>query len=118
MGHTATPGKEGNKLLCQQADLVENSGVCALFEGEQIALFYLPHQNPPVYCIGNFDPKGGANVLSRGIVGDQQGELAVASPLYKHHYSLLSGRCLEDDTVEVRVYPVVLEGGAVFLLRD
>ena len=29
-----------------------------------------------------------ANVLSRGLVGDLQGERVVASPIYKHHFSL------------------------------
>ena len=33
---------------------------------------------------------------SRGIVGDLQGEPVVASPIYKHHFSLITGRCLED----------------------
>jgi nitrite reductase (NADH) large subunit len=35
-----------------------------------------------------------AHVLSRGIVGELRGERVVASPLYKHHYSLATGRCL------------------------
>ena len=41
-----------------------------------------------VYALDNFDPHSGANVLSRGIVGDLSGELVVASPVYKHHFSL------------------------------
>jgi hypothetical protein len=50
-------------------------------------------------------------VLSRGIVGDVKGERVVASPLYKHHYSLLTGRCLEDSSKSVNVYPArVLDG--------
>ena len=66
--------------------------------------------------IDNYDPIGGANVLSRGIVGDINGELVVASPLYKQHFSLLSGRCLEDDSVQVSVYQARLEGDAVIVM--
>ena len=54
-------------ILCQQADLIPNSGICAQVQGEQIALFYLPRENPQVYAIGNWDPIGKANVLSRGM---------------------------------------------------
>ena len=50
--------------ICTREDLVAGSGVAALINGEQVALFYLPDQSPPLYAIGNHDPIGGANVLS------------------------------------------------------
>lgn len=34
--------------------------------------------------------------MSRGIIGDLQGERVIASPIYKQHFSLATGRCLED----------------------
>ncbi|HWK55578.1 MAG TPA: nitrite reductase small subunit NirD [Hyphomicrobiales bacterium] len=101
-------------LLCREEDLVADSGVCALCEGRQVALFWLPQQLPALYAIGNHDPLGGANVLARGIVGDVDGEPVVASPLYKQHYSLRDGRCLEDAAVRVPVYPVTLRDGHVY----
>jgi nitrite reductase (NADH) small subunit len=101
--------------VCLRRDLVEDGGVCVLFEGEQIALYYLPGETPALYALSNRDPIGGANVLSRGIVGDVGGELVVASPLYKHHYCLRSGRCLEDDSVHIKVYPVALAGEGVYI---
>lgn len=101
---------------CKLDDLVMGGGVCALVDGCQVAVFYLPDEQPAVYAIDNFDPIGGANVLSRGIVGDVRGELVVASPLYKEHYSLLSGRCLEKDA-GVRVWPVQISGDAVQVRR-
>jgi nitrite reductase (NADH) small subunit len=101
--------------LCTIADLVPNAGVTALFNNEQIALFYLPGENPTVYATANRDPIGNANVLSRGIVGDIKGELVVASPLYKQHFSLLSGQCLEDDSVSIPVYDVVVDGDRVLI---
>lgn len=101
--------------VCKLNDLVEGSGVCALLpDGQQVALFYLKGESR-LFAIGNHDPLGKANVLSRGIVGDVRGEPVVASPLYKQHFSLLDGRCMEDETVRVPVYPVRLEGERVFL---
>lgn len=90
--------------VCKLNDLVPCRGAAALVNGKQVALFRLPQGS--VYAIGNHDPFSGANVLSRGIVGDLKGELVVASPIYKQHFSLVSGRCLEDDTVRLPVYPV------------
>ena len=101
--------------ICTREDLVAGSGVAALINGEQVALFYLPDQSPPLYAIGNHDPIGGANVLSRGIVGDVNGELVVASPLYKQHFSLLTGACLEQEDVSVPVWEVKLDGDKVLL---
>jgi nitrite reductase (NADH) small subunit len=96
------------QIICARADLIENSGVCALIDGEQVALFYLPSTPAMVYAISNWDPIGKANVLSRGIVGDLKGQIVVASPLYKQHYNLETGVCLEDAAVSVRVWPVSL----------
>ena len=89
----------------------------ALMGAEQVALFYLPSENPQVYALGNRDPIGKANVLSRGILGDVQGQLVVASPLYKQHFSLETGACLEEEGVQVEVYPVRLEGDSVLIGR-
>jgi nitrite reductase (NADH) small subunit len=78
-----------------------------------VAVFYLPSENPQLYALGNWDPIGKANVLSRGIVGDLKGELVVASPLYKQHFVLATGVCLEDPEVSVPVYEVALDGDTV-----
>lgn len=101
--------------LCQQKDLIANSGICAMVEGQQVALFYLPSETPQVYAIGNWDPIGKANVLSRGIVGDIGERLVVASPLYKQHFDLQTGECLEDSEVSVPVYSVELVADQVLL---
>jgi nitrite reductase (NADH) small subunit len=96
-------------------DLLENSGVCVLINGVQIAVFYLPAEIPAVYALNNWDPIGKANVLYRGIIGDINGELVVASPLYKQHFSLLSGRCLEEENVQVPAYQIRIEGDTVIV---
>ena len=101
--------------ICEQKDLIANSGICAMVEGQQIALFYLPKETPQVYAIGNWDPIGKANVLSRGMVGDINDRLVVASPLYKQHFDLQTGECLEDGEVKVPVYSVELSADKVLL---
>lgn len=98
--------------VCALDDILPGAGACALVDGRQIAIFRL---GDAVYALDNFDPAGAANVLSRGIVGDMEGEAVVASPLYKHHYSLATGRCMEDATQSVNVYPVRVMDGRVWV---
>ncbi len=61
------------------------------------------------------DPASGVNVLSRGIVGDIGGDLVVASPIYKQHFCLATGRCLEEADFSVTTYPVRLVEGQVWV---
>jgi len=96
--------------VCALEDLIEGAGVGALVGGRQIALF-LVHGR--VYTLDNFDPASRANVLSRGLTGNLQGERVVASPIYKHHFVLTSGRCVEDSTFNVTAYPTQVEDGRV-----
>ncbi|WP_145004489.1 nitrite reductase small subunit NirD [Pseudomonas oryzihabitans] len=99
--------------LCSLADLVPQSGVVALHEGEQVALFYLPDTEQQVFAVGNRDPKSGANVIGRGIVGHLGGELVIASPLYKQHYRLSDGGCLEYPEQRLPTWTVRLNGDRV-----
>ncbi|MGH8612030.1 MAG: nitrite reductase small subunit NirD [Gammaproteobacteria bacterium] len=95
--------------VCALDDLVPWYGGCALVQGRQVAIFYLNEDG--LYAIDNYDPIGKANVLHRGIVGDIDGELVVASPLYKQHFSLITGHCLEKKEAYVETYAVrVVEG--------
>jgi len=98
--------------VCSVDDLQPDSGVCALVEGRQVAIFYMPKENA-VYAINNYDPFGHANVLSRGIIGDINGQPVVASPLYKQHFNLQTGICLEDETVTIPAYAARIENGSV-----
>ena len=91
-------------------DIAPDSGVCALVNGEQVAVFRV---DDSVYAISNHDPFSHANVLSRGIVGDLKGELVVASPVYKQHFSLVTGICQENPDVHVQVYATRVEDGEV-----
>ncbi len=117
--------------VCSVDDLQPDSGVCALVEGRQVAIFCVQeheggrefirdarmNSRPPlvskVYAVGNYDPLGKANVLSRGLIGDINGQLVVASPLYKQHFNLQTGVCLEDETVKIPVYAIRIDNGSV-----
>jgi nitrite reductase (NADH) small subunit len=100
------------KDVCSADDLQPDSGVCVLVEGKQVAVFFLVREQA-VYAIHNYDPIGKANVLSRGMIGDIKGEPVVASPLYKQHFSLKTGICLEDESIVVPPYPVRIQNGRV-----
>lgn len=110
---TAPPVPGSWTEVCRLEEILPDTGVCALVAGRQVAIFRLAGGS--VHAIGARDPFSGANVLARGIVGDLQGEIVVASPLYKQHFSLRTGRCLEEPAVSVPVYAVRVEGGAVWV---
>ncbi|WP_129141146.1 nitrite reductase small subunit NirD [Modicisalibacter coralii] len=103
--------------LCHQADLVAFSGVAAWLETAegpaQVALFYVPGHETELFAVDNHDPLGGANVIARGIVGDVKGEPVVASPLYKQHFRLCDGVCVEDPDARLRHWPVRIAGERV-----
>ena len=98
--------------VCGIDQIVPNTGVCALLNGEQVAVF---HVGAHVYAIGNYDPNSGAAVLSRGLVGSLGERIVVASPLYKQHFDLQTGECLEAPEHSVASYPAKIEGGQVWV---
>lgn len=110
--------KDMNELdwveICALDDITPNTGVGALIEQQQIAIFRVGAEKR-VYALSNQDPFSKAFVMSRGIIGDLQGERVVASPLYKQHFSLATGRCLEDKEQKLLVFPSKIENGTVFV---
>jgi len=101
--------------VCRLDDIVPDTGICALVGGRQVAVFRMGDDG--VHAIGNHDPFSRANVLSRGIVGDLKGERVVASPVYKQHFSLVTGRCIEDETVSVPVYGTSVQGNHIMIQK-
>jgi len=99
--------------VCAVRELPHNAGVAARVAGRQVAIFYLPAETPSIYALDNWDPLGAAAVLARGIVGDLGGQLVVASPLYKQHFRLGDGQCLEAPAVRVATYQARLDGDRV-----
>jgi NAD(P)H-dependent nitrite reductase large subunit/NAD(P)H-dependent nitrite reductase small subunit len=104
--------KDNWNFICTLDDIIPCSGVAALIDGKQIAVFRV---GDDLYAIDNYDPQSGANVLARGIVGDVKGELVVASPIYKQHFSLTTGRCLEAPESSIHTYPAKIEDSRVWV---
>jgi nitrite reductase (NADH) small subunit len=102
--------------VCSREDLVTNSGVVVWLDGAQVALFYLPDaEDGQLYAVDNRDPQSGVNVIGRGLIGSIKGDLVIASPLYKQHFRLKDGSCLEYPEQRLRVWPVRFEGQDVQL---
>lgn len=91
--------------VCKQADLTANGGICALFNEQQVAIFF-DKRNNAIYALANFDPFGQANVMSRGLIGSTEEVVYVASPLYKQRFNLLTGECLESPEHALKTYAV------------
>ena len=100
--------KECWEAACKLEDLIPESGICVLVQGQQIAIYYLPSETPSVYALSNWDPIGKASVMSRGILGSVGEELVISSPLYKQHFSLKSGLCLEQPEYSLKTFEVRL----------
>ncbi|WP_416985028.1 nitrite reductase small subunit NirD [Streptomyces sp. T028] len=91
--------------VCDLTALTPGRGVAALLpDGRQVALFR--DRAGELYAVDNRDPFGGAAVLSRGLTGTHQGRPFVASPLLKQRFDLVSGECLDDETVRIATYEV------------
>ena len=101
--------------VCPLADIVPNTGVCALIGAEHVAVFCVAAEEQRYYAIGNFDPNCGASVLSRGMVGSLGERIVVASPIYKQHFDLATGECLEAPEHSVPSYRTRIEGGKVWV---
>lgn len=102
--------------ICATSDIALNTGVCALFDGEQVAIFKVGSEQN-LYAVQNYCPFGKASVLSRGLVGDKGGQIVVASPLYKQLYALDSGKCLDDESVTLKTYLVRDVDGKIQLAK-
>lgn len=105
--------------ICQLNDIPLNGGVAALVGNQQIAIFRVSlTDKEAVYALANYDPFSEANVLSRGIIGSIGDKTVVASPIYKQHFNLASGQCIEDDSVKLKTWQIKVESDEVFLLNE
>ena len=111
-GKSETTSARTWTTVCELDALTPDVGVRALLGERQVAVFRLSGCDE-LFAIDAFDPFSNAPVLSRGIVGDLNGRLVVASPIYKQHFDLGTGECLEDDAVAVRTYSVRVVDGHV-----
>lgn len=97
--------------VCAVDDILPSTGVCALVADRHVAVFRTVGDQ--LFAIDNVDPKSGASVLSRGLIGSLGDRVVVASPLYKNHFDLRTGECLEMPEQSVSAYDVRAVGGRV-----
>ena len=98
--------------VCAASDILPDTGVCAIVDGVHVAIFHVGCAQQ-FFAIDNVDPKSKASVLSRGLVGSLGDRIVVASPLYKNHFDLRNGACLEAPEHSVRAHAVRVEDGRV-----
>jgi nitrite reductase (NADH) small subunit len=90
--------------ICALDDIVPNTGVCALVEGKQVAVFNVAQGEGGVYA-----------VLSRGLIGSLGERIVVASPIYKQHFDLRTGECLEAPEHSVSAFAAQVKDGQVWV---
>jgi nitrite reductase (NADH) small subunit len=98
-------------VICSLEVLQPERGVAALVDGTQVAVFRT--YDDSLYAVGNRDPIGKAQVMSRGIVGTRGIAPTVASPLHKQVYDLRTGECLDLPGIRIPTYPVRCVEGRV-----
>ena len=99
--------------VCAAQDILPNTGVCALIHDRHVAVFRVGQNQ--FFAIDNVDPKSQASVLARGLVGSLGERIVVASPLYKQHFDLRTGECLESPELSVHAHEVRVEDGQVLV---
>jgi nitrite reductase (NADH) small subunit len=92
----------------------ENGGACVKYNDKQIAVFHFKHLDK-WYATDNECPHKHQMILSRGMIGDQQGHPKVACPFHKKTFSLETGLNLQGEEYCISVYPVKVEDGFVFI---
>ena len=111
--------------ICNIADIAKNTGVCAKFNGKQVAIFHIQVTGTDetasgiseVKAIANLDPFAQANVLSRGLITEKNKQYYVASPLLKQEFCLNTGQCQQDDSVILTTYKSRIDGDLVQLME-
>ncbi len=112
---TATTSATAAELVwhdvCALADLEVQWGEAARVAGRQVALFRVDAAT--VLAADHRDPRTGACVLARGILGSRGGAVTVASPLHKEVYDLGTGECFTDPSLFLQPFRTRVVGGFV-----
>ena len=101
-------------FACYEDDMPANGGVCVKYKEQQIALFHFTRRNE-WYATQNECPHRQQMALSRGMIGSQGEEPKIACPFHKKTFSLVTGECLSGDVCAIKIYPVKVENGLVYI---
>jgi nitrite reductase (NADH) large subunit len=95
-------------------DVPEDGGVTIRHGKSQVAVYRFSSRGE-WYATQNMCPHKREFVLSRGLLGDQNGTPKVACPLHKKTFSLETGACLTGEDYRVNVFPVKVDGDDVYV---
>jgi nitrite reductase (NADH) small subunit len=102
-------------FVCRTEDVPEDGGVCALVDGEQVAVFNFTRLGK-WFATQNECPHRQQMAISRGMIGTMGDVPKVACPFHKKTFSLETGDCLNDDSCgHLKTYPIKIEDGRVFV---
>lgn len=96
------------------SDFPENGGACVRYGKMQVAVFNFTRRNE-WYACQNLCPHKMQMILSRGVIGTQEGEPKIACPFHKRTFSLKSGQCLNAEGDGIAVFPVRIQDGFVYI---
>tara|TARA_B110001454_G_scaffold213196_1_gene230994 strand:- start:1261 stop:1638 length:378 start_codon:yes stop_codon:yes gene_type:complete len=92
----------------------KDGGACVKYKDLQIAVFNFSRLNK-WYACQNLSPEKQEMVLSRGMLGDDQGVPKIACPLHKKTFSLETGENLNGDLVAIATYPIKIVEENVYI---
>ena len=102
--------------ICALDKLESERGVAALLDGRPIAIFRITTSSgDEVYAVDHVDPRTQSPTMARGLVGSAKDEPIVISPLLKDRFSLITGKCLNDEQLALRTYEAGIENGCVYV---
>ncbi len=97
--------------MCHADELEPMWGEAALVGGSLVGVVLLPDGS--VRAFSNTDPRTGASVMARGIVGSRAGAPTIASPLHKDVFDLVTGACATDAALRLPIWRVRVVGGTI-----
>ncbi|MDA0578736.1 MAG: nitrite reductase large subunit NirB, partial [Verrucomicrobia bacterium] len=113
--HVPQPGKARWIPVGKDSGWPHDGGAAIRYGQHQIAVFKFDSRNE-WYACQNLCPHKRDMVLSRGILGDENGTPKVACPMHKKTFSLQTGDGLSDPGYRIQTFPVKVEDGGVFVL--
>ena len=101
---------------CAIDEVSPGTGLAVLIGGEQIAI--VRTRGGFLAALSNFDPFSKAFVIARGTVDERAGKAHIASPIYRQSFCLETGECLDDDSIQLAVFPIRVSGGRIQVARQ
>ncbi|MCF6296735.1 MAG: nitrite reductase small subunit NirD [Flavobacteriaceae bacterium] len=92
----------------------KNGGACVKYKDLQIAVFNYKRKDK-WYACQNICPHKLEMVLSRGMLGDNQGIPKISCPMHKKTFSLETGENLNGDLDAIAIYPVKIKNDFVYI---